>query len=47
MALRQSANCEEVAKSGSATAVSGLPAYWDSADATQHLEQIGRIGGTF
>ena len=32
MELRDSANDGEVAKSGNASAVSGLPAYWDSAD---------------
>ena len=32
MALRESANCGEVTKSGSASAVSGLTAYCDSAD---------------
>ena len=31
--LQESANCREVANSGSASAVSGLSAYWDSADA--------------
>ena len=32
MALRESANCGEVAMSGSASDVAGLPAYWDSAN---------------
>ena len=38
MALRESANCGEMAKSGSACAVSGLPASWDSGDAAPRTE---------
>ena len=38
MALRESANCGEVAKSESASAVLGLPAHWDSADAAPRTD---------